>query len=440
MKRVAVLGGGIAGVVVANQLAQRGIGVDLYEKDTRLGGLHRTVEADGFLFDIGAFLYPPDHELFKNFPFLLPHCPRALPRFMALRPSGQVDHYPISLGGFIKGNGLWTLCRAAVDIAVARYRYRKRDSVPAYAKYYMGDTVYERTGLKRYIERLYQIPDSQVGIEFAEQRLSELQYHTPAHLVRRFFVEQQTARERKRVHDEGDHRPWVHVRHEDGFDAQYGAIGDYIRAQGVGVHLGASVQKVERDADNGFLLRVAGAGEPRRYERVVSTIPIPVMLRLIGETPRENLDHVHLLSLFYRGGLQTDAAFFYNFTESGQWKRITNFATLYPEQFKAHGEAWLTVEITTRDASEATLEGLRTDFEAHAARFGFLTGQPCFVGQQVTPFAYPVFHRGDSERVQSERERLTAWGIDSVGRQGRFEYLSSHQAALQARDLIELSD
>ena len=54
---IAVLGGGVAGVVVANELARSGANVDLIERAPKLGGLHRSVTADGMAFDIGAFVF-----------------------------------------------------------------------------------------------------------------------------------------------------------------------------------------------------------------------------------------------------------------------------------------------------------------------------------------------------------------------------------------------
>lgn len=52
-KRAIVIGGGIGGLVSAISLAQRGIDVSLYEKNSQFGGKMQTFRHEGFQFDIG---------------------------------------------------------------------------------------------------------------------------------------------------------------------------------------------------------------------------------------------------------------------------------------------------------------------------------------------------------------------------------------------------
>ena len=60
----AVLGGGIAGCTVAAELARSGrVSVTLFERAPRLGGLHRSERAGGFVFDIGAFVFVEGHSI-----------------------------------------------------------------------------------------------------------------------------------------------------------------------------------------------------------------------------------------------------------------------------------------------------------------------------------------------------------------------------------------
>ena len=52
--KIAILGGGLAGLTAGFFLKQKGYDFDLLEKDTRTGGLCQTVIKDGFVFDIGG--------------------------------------------------------------------------------------------------------------------------------------------------------------------------------------------------------------------------------------------------------------------------------------------------------------------------------------------------------------------------------------------------
>lgn len=59
MERVAVVGGGLAGLVAARRLAERDIDVDLYERTDRLGGRVGSEYRDGFVLDRGfQVLFP----------------------------------------------------------------------------------------------------------------------------------------------------------------------------------------------------------------------------------------------------------------------------------------------------------------------------------------------------------------------------------------------
>ena len=55
--RVAVIGGGMSGLVSAYVLAKAGVEVVLYEKEDSLGGHAKTVTIDGVDLDIGFMLF-----------------------------------------------------------------------------------------------------------------------------------------------------------------------------------------------------------------------------------------------------------------------------------------------------------------------------------------------------------------------------------------------
>lgn len=419
--RVAVLGGGISGLMVARALSDRpGTEIDLYERDVRLGGLLRSIRVDGLEFDIGSFAFGSRHELLQSFPSLSARMVPVRPRSLSVTPAGTLDTYPLTARGIVRDHGLARAALAGAGLLWGRVRHRRHDTVPAYARYYMGDTLYRLSGLSHYIERLWGIPDHQVALQLTEQTIVRIRNYTPLRLLR------------------GTLRAWTGragpprtllVRPRDGYDGLWSEVGDALTERGVRIHLDAEVRRVERGPE-GFTLRVAG--ETRGYDAVVSTIPIPVMLRLLGEAPAMTFGNAPLLSLFYRGRIRPDACFLYNFSRRGRWKRITVFSRFYGP---ADGADWFTVEVTAPDTSPAALEALRADFEAHAREIGLTDGEPVLAGQHVTERAYPVFRIGDPEKVQAERERLEAHGISLSGRQGRFEYVSSALAAERARQV-----
>ena len=97
----------------------------------------------------------------------------------------------------------------------------------------------------------------------------------------------------------------------------------------------------------------------------------------------------------------------------------------------------MTVEITTRDTSEANTAKLMEDFERHVGEHHVFREPPTHLGKAITDHASPVFRNGEAENLQGERAKLAAEGIDCVGRQGNFEYLNSSAAAARATTLAE---
>lgn len=68
MKKVLIIGGGIAGLTAANALALRGIDFLLIEKSTRVGGAIRTISRDGFIAEGGPQTFVAEEK--KLFDFL----------------------------------------------------------------------------------------------------------------------------------------------------------------------------------------------------------------------------------------------------------------------------------------------------------------------------------------------------------------------------------
>lgn len=418
--RVGILGGGMAGVSVAKELALApGYDPVIVEGEPALGGLQYSAEVDGLMYDIGAFLFTPDHPVFKSFPFLLPHFKSVRHSAISITPSGRPDRYPCTMRGFVRDNGVGVALTCAAEILVARARHDPHGSVADYARYHLGDTFYQRSGLQHYIERLYALPQDEIGIEFAEQRLVSIKKYTPSGVLRRRL---DAAMRRLR----GQPPITTMVRPAEGFGAVYGMIRRDLESLGTEIHLGSPVRGVRRAGDEFVIATEAGE---HVVDRVVSTIPVPAMLGLLG-LPAEGFDYMHLVSLFCRANLGHDAWLQCNFTHEGDWKKLTAFSKCYGME---GGRDYFTVEMTTREPSDELRDRFYEDFTAHARRLGVVEGDVEMAGSRITRDAYPVFHREGGAAIAAGRARLREAGIEFVGRQGNFEYSSSGVVAGRAR-------
>ena len=237
-KRIAVIGGGISGVCTACELAKDPrLSVDVIERASLLGGLHRSVCVDGLAFDIGYFIFGEKHDMFLSFPFLKDHFTQVQLRQRTITPRGSVDTYPLTVKTYSQDHGWLGVLYAALDLAVCKLLYRRRTNVPAYAKYHMGRAVYRNSGIQNYLERLYGISDHDVGIEFALQRLSYIKNY-PIHRM----LSQAFTRERRPA----EHTECIYVKPIAGFDAAYGLIQEYLESLGTTVYLNTEVSGVAR--------------------------------------------------------------------------------------------------------------------------------------------------------------------------------------------------
>src|SRR5947209_13856636 len=105
---VVVIGGGPAGLTAAYELGKRGEDAIVLEADKQVGGISRTVERDGWRFDIGGhrfFTKVPEveklwHEILPDEQFLL------RPRMSRIYYNGKYIDYPLRAMNALRKLGL----------------------------------------------------------------------------------------------------------------------------------------------------------------------------------------------------------------------------------------------------------------------------------------------------------------------------------------------
>src|SRR5437879_6672125 len=107
---VVIIGAGPAGLTAAYVLATRyGIESTILESDTQVGGISRTVERDGWRFDIGGHRFFTKvkeveslwHEILPDEDFLL------RPRMSRIFYEGKYYDYPLKASNALRNLGIW---------------------------------------------------------------------------------------------------------------------------------------------------------------------------------------------------------------------------------------------------------------------------------------------------------------------------------------------
>lgn len=426
--RIAVLGGGVAGVILARELSRTPtFHVHLLERNSELGGMHRSLQVNDLWYDIGAFLFDRDHVLLRTFPALYDHFLPVEHRGLSLTRHNTLDHYPLSIRGYVRDNGPTRLFSDLVDLLRCKFRFRQHNTLAAYMRYTMGSRLYQQSGLKNYIERLYAVPDTEIDLELALQRIPFLPQECGLRSNFRRLA-------RELFDSDSASNGWsCYVRPPEGFPSVYRIVEQELKRNGVNVRTGVRIERLERYG-RGFLMNVADAPS-ELYDLVISTIPVGTVINLIGKPTPFVPEGMNLISLCYR--FQGDLGFdrenmLFNLTSGGDWKRINFFS---PHYGTVNGDHYFVAECTARRNDPRDPDYMRHSFEGHIAGTPVLKGELKFQGAIVTENAYPFFRKHEIGYIESVRRAVQDFGILLAGQQGRSVYSDSNALAAASRDM-----
>ncbi len=171
-----VIGAGPAGLTAAYQLTKQGIPVTVFEASQELGGISRTVERDGWRFDIGGHRFFTKveavnqlwHEILPPEDFLL------RPRMSRIFYDGKYYDYPLKASNALKNMGLVEAALCVLSYAWAQIRPPKDQSnYEGWLVSRFGWRLY-RKFFKTYTEKVWGVPVRDMPADWAAQRVKGL--------------------------------------------------------------------------------------------------------------------------------------------------------------------------------------------------------------------------------------------------------------------------
>jgi protoporphyrinogen oxidase len=174
---VVIIGAGPAGLSAAYILASRyGIPSTILEADSVVGGISRTVERDGWRFDIGGHRFFTKvgevealwHEILPDEDFML------RPRSSRIYYQNKYFDYPLKAGNVLKNVGIFEAFRCVLSYIWARIRPPKdQTNLEGWVTARFGKRLYQHL-FKTYNEKLWGVPPSKLPADFAAQRIKNL--------------------------------------------------------------------------------------------------------------------------------------------------------------------------------------------------------------------------------------------------------------------------
>ena len=409
---VLVLGAGISGLVCTSVLLKQGnqniIVVDEYE---HIGGNHIDRSIDGYTFDIGSFIFQDDSPLLVHLPEILPFYTPIDPSWGRLNPQGIVTKYPISIEDDLVRAGPLEWIQIISSVAFARVFRREMRNARDFAQFWIGARLLHRSGLGKYMERFYGLPADQIDIRFAEKRMMWIKEHAS---VRRYLTLPKWLRP-KIAGEKIANRQLARPR--EGFAKLYEVARRRMEQSGVKFQLGMEMGGLYKE--NGLFVLDA-KGQRIVARRVISTIPIERAMKLCGIRSEQELQTVTLISLFFsfKGNRGFKDSILYNFSHYGAWKRLT----VYSDFYGCLGEReFFAVEVNA-DHVGGSVEAAAADFRRHTAENKLFAGDLRLEGSHTVSNAYPIYTEKADERSAGAIAALKEFGIESLGRQGAFDY------------------
>ena len=271
---VVVIGAGPAGLTAAYELTHLGVPTTVFEQDTQVGGLARTIDYKNFKFDIGGHRFFTKVRLVQNLwrlmlgPDLLKR-----PRLSRIYYQGKFFHYPLKAANTLANLGVLTS-----GAVLASYLWAKAS--PTSPEVSFEDWISNRFGrrlfnifFKSYTEKVWGIPCDQISAEWAAQRIKGLSLRTA--LINMLLGERQAS---SNGHIKTLIGEFEYPRLGPGM--MWEAFQDHIEARGGKIELGTKVVGLVHGGSRVTHVVVEKDGKTTTHEaaHVIATMPIRELL------------------------------------------------------------------------------------------------------------------------------------------------------------------
>ena len=438
-KPTLVLGAGPAGLTAGYLLAKRGLPVVVVEAENQVGGLAKTVERDGYRFDLGGHrFFTKSKEVERLWHEVLTDEFLLRPRMSRIYWNRKFLNYPLRGPDVIKKLGAVELARVLASYIKAKIRpTRPEESLEDWVTNRFGRRLFELF-FRSYTEKVWGVPTSELRAEWAAQRIKGLSFMSAAKAA--FFG------------NEGDKvksliQQFHYPRYGPG--QMWETMTEEIRSLGGEVLLETPVEQIV--VEDGCVREIVAGGRTYEPGHVISSLPLRSTVDLASPAaPITVRDAAHGLRYrdFLTVALVLDGEdlfpdnWIYIHEPNVRVGRIQNYRSWSPWMVPDPSKACVGLEYFCFAGDD--LWSMRDeDLVALATRelqeLGLADPSKVERGYAVrVPKAYPMYDVDYAERVQTIREWLE--GIDNlqqVGRNGLHRYNNSDHSMLTAVRAVE---
>jgi protoporphyrinogen oxidase len=172
---IIIIGAGPAGLTAAFELSRHGRTGIILEADTVVGGIARTVERDGYRFDIGGHrFFTKVTQIEKLWDEMLGEPMLDRPRMSRIYYDGKFYDYPLKATNALKNMGLFNATSCMASYGWARLRPNPNpQNYEEWVTNQFGARLFNMF-FKSYTEKVWGIPCREIGADWAAQRIKGL--------------------------------------------------------------------------------------------------------------------------------------------------------------------------------------------------------------------------------------------------------------------------
>ena len=442
---VVVIGAGPAGLTAAYQLGKDGVASTVLEADSVVGGISRTVERDGWRFDIGGHRFftkvkPVEDmwwEVLGDEEFLL------RPRQSRISYKGKLFDYPLKAKNALFGLGVFEAVRCVLSYVWVRIRPPKDQSnFEGWVTARFGRRLYS-IFFKTYTEKLWGMPATEIQADWGAQRIKNLSLFSA---IVNMLTPKRNQKDITSLIEEFHYPKY-------GPGQMWEVCRDKVEAQGSKVLFDSPVVAVHHEGGKAVAVSASSGGAVTRYPctEVVSSMPISQLLQAMDPPPPAEVLQA-AADLKYRDFLTIALVVppEYGFTDNWIYihdpgvevGRIQNFGQWSPYMVR-EGTTCLGMEyfcfegdrLWTTPDDQLVEQGKR-----ELGQLGLVDPTRVQAGYVVRmPKAYPVYDGAYKANVETLRRWLEAHtpNVHPVGRNGMHKYNNQDHSMYTAMLTVE---
>lgn len=441
-----VVGAGPAGLTAAVELARQSIFCRVVEQDVVVGGISRTVEQNGWRFDIGGHRFFTKVQRVEEFwkSVLTADQFMSRPRMSRIYYNKKYFDYPLKAGNALRSLGVIESIRCVASYIWVRVRPpRDQSTFEGWTATRFGWRLY-RIFFKTYTEKVWGVPAHQIQADWAAQRIKNLSLFSA---IVRAVIPKRGSKDITSLIDR-----FQYPRLGPGMLWEECAI--MVRKLGSRIDLRTSLVGIQRDehrAVTALIKNAEGESEEVSVSSIISSLPLPELIMMMDppasaevQEAASGLRHRDFLTVAL---VLPDHDVFpdnwiYIHDPSVKVGRIQNFRSWSPfmvkdgqtclglEYFVNIGdETWSLSDSDLIELAKKELDFLRI-VESSAVTEGYVVRMPK---------AYPMYDANYQECVRKIRNWLETEvpNVYPVGRNGMHRYNNQDHSMLTAMLAVE---